>query len=206
MRRAQLYLACFLLHFLLIVIISVRDVSQLVVQGLTILPPDLNGTFHAADRITSAALGENLGSSNPFHHAVVTYLHLGGIERGYGYFAPNIPSTYRLVFELHHLDGAVEYDLPEVNSASAGLRMAGLLDEIGRTPHDQLREYLLKVLARPLLAQHLDVVMVRAVLGRIVLPEIAEFQAGRRQSYEFVCAYDFRRHREPTESSDPTRK
>ena len=66
--------------------------------------------------------------------ALNTYVKLAGIETGYGYFAPNVPGGYRLVFELHYPDGRVEYELPSVRSAAAGLRIAGLLDSIGRTP------------------------------------------------------------------------
>ena len=54
--------------------------------------------------------------------------NIAGIETGYGYFAPNVPGGYRLVFELHYPDGRVEYELPSVSSAAAGLahsRFAG---------------------------------------------------------------------------------
>ena len=79
-----------------------------------------------------------LAASNPIRQVLATYLHLAGIETGYGYFAPNVPGSYKLVFELHYPDGRVEYELPSVSSAAAGLRLAGLLDKIGRTPYDAL--------------------------------------------------------------------
>ncbi|PYI43842.1 MAG: hypothetical protein DMC57_03470, partial [Verrucomicrobia bacterium] len=85
-------------------------------------------------------LGQNLASSNPVRRTLLTYLHVTGIERGYGYFAPNVPGSYKLIFELHYPDGTVEYAIPEVGSAAGELRLTGLLDEIGRTRHDKLRE------------------------------------------------------------------
>ena len=67
-------------------------------------------------------------ASNPVRQALATYLHIAGIETGYGYFAPNVPGSYKLVFELHYPDGRVEYELPSVSSAAAGVacsRFAG---------------------------------------------------------------------------------
>ena len=61
-----------------------------------------------------------------------TYFHLAGIDRVYGYFAPNIPGSYKLVFELRYPDGRVDDQQPSVSSKAAGLRLASLLDEIGR--------------------------------------------------------------------------
>ncbi len=84
-------------------------------------------------------------------------LQLAGIEAGYGYFAPNVPGSYRLVFELHYPNGRVGYELPSVSSAAAGLRIAGLLDNIGRTPYDALREILVKMLAQSVWREHPDV-------------------------------------------------
>lgn len=151
----------------------------------------------------SVALGQHLASSNPIRQALATYLHLAGIETGYGYFAPNVPGTYRLVFELHYPDGRVEYELPSVSGAAAGLRIAGLLDTIGRTRHDVLREYLVKTLARAIWREHPEVQTVRAVFGSIRLPTISEFEHGQRGSYEFMYAYDFALENEPARPKGP---
>jgi len=130
-------------------------------------------------------------------------LNIAGIERGYGYFAPNVPGSYKLVFELHYRDGRVEHELPHVNNAAAGLRVAGLLDEIGRTRYDPLREYMVKLLAYSAWSEHPDAEMVRAVFGSISLPSISEFESGKRESYQFLYAYDFSRREKPAESINP---
>jgi hypothetical protein len=141
-------------------------------------------------------LGQRLPASNPLRQLVVAYLHIAGIETGYGYFAPNVPGGYKLVFELHYPDGHVEYELPRVNSAAAGLRIVRLLDEIGRTPYDMLREHLIKTMAQSIWGEHPEVKTIRAVFGSIKLPNISEFEQGKRESYEFLYAYDFSVHDE----------
>jgi hypothetical protein len=190
------------LHFLLIVSFSCRETLRLVAQGPTIFPASFKTFSHKAETAVSVALGQHLAASNPIRQAIATYLHLAGIETGYGYFAPNVPSTYKLVFELHYPDGRVEYELPSVSSAAAGLRIAGLLDTIGRTPYDVLREHLVKTLARSVWRKHPDVKTVRAVFGSVNLPTASEFEHGKRESYQFLYAYDFSLQNEPAKPKD----
>ena len=151
----------------------------------------------------SAALGQRLAASNPVRQAIATYLHIAGIESGYGYFAPNVPGSYKLVFELHYPDGRVEYELPTVGSAAAGLRVAGLLDQIGRTKYDALREILVKMMTQSMWRDHPDVKKIRAVFGSISLPSVTEFEHGKRESYEFLYAYDFSLRDGDRESEKP---
>jgi hypothetical protein len=139
---------------------------------------------------------------NPVREALTTYLHLAGIEAGYNYFAPNVPGGYKLVFELYYADGRVEYELPSASSAAAGMRIAGLLDSIGRTPYGKLREILVKTLAQSIWREHPDVESVRAMLGSVRLPTVREFEKGKRESYEFLYAYDFNLENAPAESND----
>ena len=191
LRQKYFYLAWFSLHFLLIIAFSCRDTLRLVVQGPTILPFSFRSFSQKAEAIISAALGQRLAASNPVRQAFATYLNLAGIETGYNYFAPNVPGSYKLVLELHYPDGHVEYGLPRVSSAAAGLRVAGLLDKVGRTPYDALREHLVKMVAQSVWREHPEVKTVRAVFGSIRLPGITEFEHGKRESYEFLYAYDF---------------
>jgi hypothetical protein len=141
-----------------------------------------------------------MAPSNPVREGVATYLHVAGIETGYGYFAPNVPGSYELVFELHYPDGRVEYELPSVSSEAAGLRIAGLLDNIGRTRYDTLREILVKTVAQSIWRKHPEIETMRAILGSVSLPTVSDFEAGRRESYEFLYAYDFSLENEPAKS------
>jgi hypothetical protein len=175
---------------------------RLVAQGPTILPPYSKSLSQKAEKTLSFALGQRFAGSNPIRQGIATYLHLAGIETGYGYFAPNVPGSYRLVFELKYPDGRVEYELPSVKGAAGGLRLASLLDNIGRTPHDAFREHLVKMLAASIWREHPEVKTIRAVLGSISLPTITQFQRGKRESYEFLYAYDFSLENEPAEPKD----
>ena len=203
MRHKYVYAAWFALHFLLIFSFSCRETLLLVAQGPTIFPASFKIFSQKAETAVSVALGQHLAASNAIRQALVTYLHLAGIETGYGYFAPNVPGSYKLVFELHYPDGRVEYELPSVGSAAAGLRIAGLLDTIGRTRQDVLREYLVKTLARSIWREHPEVQTVRAVLGSIRLPTVSEFEHGQRESYEFMYAYDFALQNDPARPKGP---
>jgi hypothetical protein len=202
-RRKRIYLACFLLHFLIIVVLSCRETIWLIAHGLTILPPACKEYSAKAEALASAALAQNLPASNPLRRSLLTYLHLAGIDRGYGYFAPNVPVSYKLVFELHYPDGRVEYDLPAATGPAADLRLSGLLDEIGRTRIDALREYLVKMLARSVWREHPEATTMRAIFGLRNFPSIEEFGRGTPESYEFLYAYDFSRGENPAESSKP---
>jgi hypothetical protein len=197
LRQKYFYLAWFGLHFLLIVSFSGRDALRSVAQGPTIFPSSFKNFSQTAETVVSTALGQRLPASNPVRQALATYLHLAGIETGYGYFAPNVPGSYKLVFELHYPDGQVEYELPRVSSAAAGLRLAGLLDTIGRTRYDALREQLVKMMAQSFWREHPNVKTIRAVFGSIRLPGVSEFEHGKRESYDFLYAYDFSLREEP---------
>jgi hypothetical protein len=203
LRQKYVYLTWFSLHFLLIFSFSSLETLRSVAQGPTIFPASFKSFSQKAETAVSVAFGQHLAASNLIRQAFATYLHLAGIETGYGYFAPNVPGSYKLVFELHYPDGRVEYELPSVSGAAAGLRIAGLLDTIGRTRHDVLREYLVKTLARSIWREHPEVQTVRAVFGSIRLPTVSEFEDGQRGSYEFMYAYDFALQNEPAKPKGP---
>jgi hypothetical protein len=197
-----MYAAWLGLQLLLIIAFSCRDTLQVLAEGPTILPGPFRKVADKAETVLSTALGQKLPASSPMRQALATYLHVAGIEAGYNYFAPNVPGGYMLVFEVHYRDGRVEYELPSVTTAAAGLRMAGLLDNIGRTRSDSVREMLVKTLAQSIWREHPDIENVRAILGSITLPNVREFEQGTRQSYEFLYAYDFSLTSQPAKLHD----
>lgn len=203
MRHKSVYLACFILHFLLILGVSCRETLWLIAGGLTICPAPFGGYSQKAERVAAAALGQHLTTSNPVRQALASYTGIAGIDAGYGYFAPNVPGNYKLVFELHYPDGRTEYQLPRVNSAAAGLRIASLLEQIGRTRSDPLREHVVKTLARSVWREQPEVKTIRALLGKMVQPTMADFERGKEESYELLYAYDFSLGSESAEPSNP---
>jgi hypothetical protein len=178
-------------HFLLIFVVSCRETSWLVSQGLTILPSSFKSAGARIEKISSAALGSGLAKANPLRQAVAAYIHVAGTEGGYGFFAPNVPDSCTLLFEIHNADDSVEYALSPVQTAAADLRVAGLLDKLGRSEYDPLREGLIKMLARSVWQAHPHAKSIRAVFGSVRLPSISEFEAGKKPSFEFLSAYDF---------------
>jgi hypothetical protein len=191
LHRKQLYLACVSCHILLIVATCCQDTLSFIARGYTWLPRFLNSSAQRAETIVSTASGGQLEPSHPVRQAVTLYKRLGGIESGYSFFAPNVPDSYKLVFEVHYPDGRVEYDLPRVSSAAAGLRLATLLDNIGETRVDEFREVMVKMVAYSVWRDHPDATMIRAVFGFALLPTANEYRRGLRESDEFLYAYDF---------------
>jgi hypothetical protein len=198
LNRKHLYIGCFAVHFLLIFAVCCRDTFSSLAKGYTISPPAFDPYWQKAESFVSAALGEHLGLSNPLRQSVSGYTQLAGINFGYGFFAPNVPDSYKMVFELQYPDGRIEYELPRVSTAGIGLRVSTLVDNIAQTRHDALREIMVKMLAYEVWREHPEANKVRAVLGFVTLPSPAEFKQGSSESYEYLYAYDFRFRSSPT--------
>ena len=190
-RAKQIYLACFFAHCLLISTVCCNETFRLISEGFTIVRGMPNEVWRGARELTAATLGQNLPASNPVRQGEAAYLHLAGIEAGYGFFAPNIPAAYKLIFEIHYSDGQVEYETPRARTPAGELRLAGLLDKIGARRYDPLRELMIKLLAHAVWREHPKAVMIRAIVGSINPPKLAEFEAGPDASYEFLYSYDF---------------
>lgn len=137
------------------------------------------------------ALAETLSLSNPLRQSINAYINATGIEGGYGFFAPSVPDSYKLVIELHFPDGHVEYELPRVSDTATGVRLSTLLDQIGRTYYDPLREIMIKMLAYSVWQDHPEATRVRAVFGFVALPSLKDARQGKSESYHFLYAYDF---------------
>jgi hypothetical protein len=132
-----------------------------------------------------------LAASNPLRNGLALYLHGAGIEAGYGFFAPNVPDNYTLLFEVHYPDGRIEYDLPNVRTTSGGLRLNGLLDQVGATDYEPLRQTILKILTHSVWQVHPGASRIRAIFTSARLPTTSEFEQGREESYQLHYAYDF---------------
>lgn len=189
--RKQLLVGCLVAHFFFILAVCVRDTFFMVARGYTALPAGLDPVAQRAQEFASLSLGEHLSSSNPARQMLNLYLPAAGIEVGYGFFAPNVPDNYKLVFELHYPDERVEYELPSAGNVAAGLRLSTLVDNIGTAQNDALQEVLVKMMAYAIWREHPDAIMVRAVLGSVLLPSPAESRLGVKRTYQTTRAYDF---------------
>ena len=184
------YLAVVIFHLLLVLTVSCRDTFTVLSKGHTIFSSNLDSSWREAENLTTAVIGQDLSKSNPLRQGLGAYINAAGIEAGYGFFAPHVPGTYKLVFELHYHDGRIEYETPKVKTGSAGLHLVSLLDFIGQVEDGVVREGMIKFLVYATWREHRDVSMIRAVFGTVDFPTPREFERGRRESYQVLYAYD----------------
>jgi len=191
LKHKPLYLACLFLHFGIISVFGIRDCVGFIARGYTWFPSRFQVPAQKTETALWSMLGDRLGPAHPAMQALAVYTRATGIESGYAFFAPNVPDNYRLVFELHYPDGRLEYDLPHVASDSAGIRLAVLLDHLGDTRSDELREVIIRMISSAIWRSHPDATMVRAVFGLAQLPSADQFRRGEKESDQFLYAYDF---------------
>jgi hypothetical protein len=201
--KKRVYLAGVALQLFLIIAVSSRDTFWVLSKSRTVLPDSFKNFWQRAEQIASTPFGQRLPHSNPVRQMLTGYLDLSGIEVGYGFFGPNIPNGYKLVFELRFPDGRVEYVLPRVSNAASVLRVAGLLDTIGRTRSEAFRQTMVRMLADAVWREHANATTIRAIFGSVILPSVPEFEHGKRESYEFLYAYDFTVTDKATEQRPP---
>jgi len=197
------YLAGVIFHLLLVLTVSCRATFFVLSKGHTVFPSKLDGSWREAESVTTAVLGQDLPKSNPLRQGLSAYLNAAGIEAGYGFFAPHVPGTYKLVFELHYHDGRIKYETPSVNTDSAKLHLVSLLDFIGQVEDDVVREGMIKFLVYATWREHRDVSMIRAVFGTVDFPTASEFELGKRESYQVLYAYDVTFEPKPVPQRQP---
>jgi hypothetical protein len=191
MSTKGIYAAWFGAHFFLVTAVCFSNVFSLVAEGLTILPSALDKYARKGELAGASVLGKEAAASNPVRRGVATYLHAAGIQSGYSFFAPNIPSYHKLILELYYHDGRVGYDSPHVSGKAAALRLDSLLDTLADPLYEPLREVVVKMLAFSVWQEHPDVEKVRAIFGSVNQPGISDFEHGKGESFQPLFSYDF---------------
>ena len=186
-----IYAAWFGIHFFLITAVCLAGVFSLIAEGATILPSSIDSYARKAEIATASLLGKQAGSSNRIRQAIATYLHVAGIQTGYTFFAPNVPSHDRLTLELFYEDGHVEYESPRVHSKAAALRLESLLNKLPEERYEPVREVVLKMLAFSIWREKPDVKRVRATFETVHLPSVTEFENGKAETVEPMFSFDF---------------
>jgi hypothetical protein len=187
----RIYAAWFVVHFFLITAVCFAGIFSLIAEGTTMLPSGLEKCARRAELIAAFALGKEAAPSNPLRQGIATYLHAAGIQAGYSFFAPNIPGYHKLIFELYHEDGRVEYESPHVSGKAAALRLDSLLDRLADKRYEPLREVVVKMLAFSVWRERPDVKKIRATFGAVNLPSISDFENGKAESFQPMFSYDF---------------
>lgn len=187
----RVYLIALFLHLLLIVATSVRDLSGLLAEGGNIFSDSLQPVWKKSGSFCSAALGGALARFHPVRQIETIYTRCAGIDSGYSFFAPNVPNSYKLAFEIKHSDKTSEIVLPEVGDVAAGLRLTTLLEYLGQVPSEPLRRRVLEKLAYIAWASHSDATRIRAIFAAVLVPDLQNFQRDSTESYQVICVYDF---------------
>lgn len=187
----RLYVAWFGVHFFLITAVCFAGLFSLIAQGATILPSALDIYARKAEVLTAWLLAKQASASSPVRRSIATYLHAGGIQSGYTFFAPNIPGYHKLTLELYYQDGRIEYQSPHVSGRAAPLRMDSLLNRLADDRYEPLREVVVKMLALSVWREHPDAKKVRATFGSVSPPSISDFEQGKGESFQPMFSYDF---------------
>jgi hypothetical protein len=191
MLSKRIHAAWFGIHFFLITAVCLAGVFSLIAEGATILPSALDKYARKAELTAAFVLGKEAAASSPVRQGIATYLHAGGIQAGYSFFAPNIPGYHKLIFELYHEDGRVEYESPHVSGRAAALRLASLLDRLADNRYEPLREVVVKMLAFSVWQERPDVKKIRATFGTVSPPNINDFEHGKNESFQPMFSYNF---------------
>jgi hypothetical protein len=191
MTAKRIYADWFGIHFLLITAVCFAGIFSLIAEGATMLPSALDKYARKAELTAAFVLWKQAAASSPVRRGIATYLHAAGIQAGYSFFAPNIPSYHKLTLELYYEDGRVEYESPHVSGKAAALRLDSLLDRLADNRYEPLREVVVKMLASSVWQEHRDVKRIRAIFGSVNMPSINEFEHGKRESFQPLFSYDF---------------
>jgi hypothetical protein len=187
----RVYVVWFGVHFFLITAVCFAGLFSLIAEGATILPSALDIYGRKAEGLTAWLLAKQASASSPVRRGIATYLHAGGIQSGYTFFAPNIPGYYKLTLELYYQDGRIEYQSPHVSGRAAPLRMDSLLNRLADDRYEPLREVVVKMLVLSVWREHPDAKKVRATFGSVSPPSISDFEQGKGESFQPMFSYDF---------------
>src|SRR5438093_2562436 len=187
----RIHAAWFGTHFFLLTAVCLAGVFWLIAQGSTILPTAWDEYARKAEMGATWCLGKEADLSNPLRRGIATYLHAAGIQAGYSFFAPNVPTQHRLTLELFYQDGRVEYESPHVRGKAAALRLDSLLDRLAEQRYEPVREVLVKMLAFSVWREHTDVKKLRATFGSVNPPGITEFKQRKTETFQPMFSFDF---------------
>jgi len=190
MRSRQFWAAALAIHLLVVGAVSCSEIIDLIGSGQTMLPAAIASPAGKLARVMKSISPWQLGQSNPIRQTFIGYSHSAGIESPYTFFAPNVPASLKVVFEIHYPNKQVTYELPQVESLTEGMRLAALIDQA--TGQAGLwRDLVLHMLAASAADVNPGATRIRVVVAALKFPPPAEYLNGAQPSYKFICSYDF---------------
>ena len=187
----RIHVEWFGIHFFLLSAVCLAGVFWLIAEGSTVLPSAWDEYARKGELGATWCLAKEAGPSNPVRRGIATYLHAAGIQAGYTFFAPNVPSQHRLTLELLYEDGRAEYESPHVRGKTAALRLESLLARLSEERYEPVREVLVKMLAFSVWREHPGVKKVRATFGAVNPPGMNEFEQGKIETFQPMFSFDF---------------
>ena len=146
MRSRRFWIGALAFHFLFIGAVSCWDILDLVDNRRTMLPEAFVAPARQLAQAMQSVSPRQLARSNPVHQAIIGYGHITGVESPYTFFAPNVPESLRVVFEIQLPNNRLVYDVPHVQSRTDGLRLSALIDQATAQP-GLWRDIVLQMLA-----------------------------------------------------------
>jgi len=189
-RSRQFWAAAFAAHFLAVGAVSCWDIANLVTDRRTILPQAFVYGASRAVQMMKSSSPRQLPRPNLLRQIVIGYCHAAGIDSPYTFFAPNVPESLKIVFEIQFPDKRVSYELPKVQSDTEGLRLSALIDQAAANP-GPWREVILQMLAARAADNNPEATRIRVVVAALKFPRPDDFLKGSDPEYDFVCGYDF---------------
>lgn len=189
--RQRLSWAAFLgFHFTLAISIALLDMSS----GMVASGRDA-AFWRRVEALTNTILGKGRTEDDWVRQLFATYSDCTGIDAGYSYFAPDVPANAKVIFEITDAAGKTTYDLPVVERAAAGVRIATLLESLPRVRYQPFRKAILKILSESAAREHPEAVTIRALLGVAVQPGVTDYIKGKRTFYRRLDVYEYRRQK-----------
>jgi hypothetical protein len=189
-RSRHFWTAALLIHFAFIAVVSCCDIFDVVAAGQTALPQPIANLARHATEVLESLSPRQLSRRNPVRQTVIGYAHLSGVESPYTFFAPNVPESLRVVFEIHHPDNRITYDVPHVQSHTEGLRLSALVDQAARQP-GLWRDVVLQMLAAAAADRNPDATQIQVVVAALRFPRPIDYLTGSQPTYDLVCSYNF---------------
>jgi hypothetical protein len=178
-------------HLSLVLWVCIRTTILLVADGQSSLPRWAQESAKRVEVMVATAHARSARALAFLDEFSATYQHAAGIDRGYGFFAPAVPSASKLVFEIFYSDGHAEYELPVVSDETAGVRISSFLFQLSDIRYDPLRELIMRMLAYGVWQRHPAAQKIRAVVGFVRVSPPGKWRSENAADYQFQYAYDF---------------
>ncbi|MCZ4244349.1 hypothetical protein [Pedobacter punctiformis] len=178
-----------LIHYLLLFIINVDTTLDCVVNNKGILLVEMEkSTYQPVKKKIDVILGRDKYNFNDY---INYYLAYTGTETGYGFFAPNVPTSYKLVFEYTLKDHSKVTMIPQISSHEIGLRLCNYYETIGKTNVEILRNALIKFMLQEQMKGLNNVVSAKAIFGLVLTPALKNYSQSNQTAYQFLYAYEY---------------